>query len=208
MVGLIGKKEGMTQFFLDEGDLVPVTLIKVEKNVIVNKKLIDKDGYNALVVGSVDKKEKKVIKSYKGQFPENVLPKKYLKEFRIDNPKEYEIGNEIGLEILNGINYVDVTGVSKGKGFQGVIKRHGFSGGPSSHGSKFHRQNGSTGQSAYPSRGFKGVKRAGRMGNDKVTSQSLKVVAVDEEKNLVMIKGCIPGIRKGIVYLRKAIKKK
>ena len=207
MVGLIGKKNGMTRLFDDKGNAVPVTIIKVDKNIVINRKVIDRDGYNAIVIGSVDLKENKVKKPYKGQFEESVLPKKYLKEFRVNDPGKYNLGQEVGLEIFKDTDYIDVVGISKGKGFQGVIKRHGFSGGPASHGSKFKRQNGSTGQSAYPSRGFKGVKRAGRMGHDKITLQNLKIFEINNDKNILILRGSIPGVNKGIVYLNKALKK-
>lgn len=207
MIGLIGQKEGMTQYFSENGNLLPATVIKVEKNVVVNMRTAEKDGFNSLVIGAVELKEKKAIKPYRGQFKEGVLPKRYLKEFKVDNVDSYEIGQEIGFEIFEGVKYLDVIGKTKGKGFQGVMKRHGFSGGPKSHGSKFHRQNGSTGQSAYPSRGFKGVKRAGRMGNEKTTIQNLKIIEFNSENSYVIVKGCIPGKNKSIVYLKKAKKK-
>jgi large subunit ribosomal protein L3 len=207
MIGLIGKKQGMTQVFTDDGNVVPVTIIGIEENIVVGKKIIDKDGYNALVIGSFETNEKKLNKPVLGQFKEKTKLKRVLKEFRVDDPGQYEIGQEIGLEIFENIVFVDVTGTSKGKGFQGVMKRHGFGGGPKTHGSKFHRQNGSTGQSAYPSRGFKGVKRAGRMGNDKVTTQNLKICEVDKENKIVLIKGCVPGVNKGLVFIKKSKKK-
>jgi len=207
MIGIIGRKVGMTQIFNDEGNVIPATIINIEENIIVGKRNLDKDGYNALIIGAVDTKENKLNKPLKGQFGENIKYKRFLKEFIIDNPDEYEIGQEINLDIFDDKSYVDVSGVSKGKGFQGVVKRHGFSGGPKTHGSKFHRQNGSTGQSAYPSRGFKGVKRAGRMGNDNVTVQNLKVCEVNKENKIILLKGCIPGKNKGIVYITKAKKR-
>jgi len=207
MLGLVAKKAGMTQFFTEEGNLVPVTVLKVDKNIVINKRKIDKDGYNALILGIDDLKENKVNKPYLTQFKENVKPKRYLKEFIVENPDQYQIGQEIGLEIFNGIKYIDVIGQSKGKGYQGVMKRHGFSGGPSSHGSKMHRHNGSTGQNTFPGRVLKGVKRAGRMGNDQVTVMNLKVVEIDVEKNLLMVKGSIPGSKKSVLYIRKAVKK-
>jgi large subunit ribosomal protein L3 len=207
MIGLIAKKEGMTQYFSEDGSLIPVTLLSYEDNIVVNKKTVEKDGYNAIVVGVIDLKEKKLTKPYKGQFPEGIAPKKILKEYRIDNVDEFKIGQKVGFEILDDVVYLDVVGTSKGKGYQGVMKRHGFSGGRKTHGSKFHRQNGSTGQAAWPSRGFKGVKRAGRMGTDKVTVFNLKLIKKDENKNLLIVKGCVPGNDKGIVFIRKAIKK-
>ncbi|MBN2546171.1 MAG: 50S ribosomal protein L3 [Spirochaetes bacterium] len=207
MLGLVAKKAGMTQLFSEEGNLIPVTVIKVDKNIVINKRNKEKDGYNALILGVEDLKENKASKPYLAQFKDNVKPKRYLKEFSVENPDQYQIGQEIGLEIFNGIKYVDVIGQSKGKGYQGVMKRHGFGGGPSTHGSKMHRHNGSTGQNSYPSRVFKGLKRAGRMGNDRVTVLNLKVVDMDVEKNLIMVKGSIPGNKKNLLYIRKAVKK-
>lgn len=207
MLGLLGKKVGMTQLFLEEGDVVPVTLIKVDKNVVVNKKSVEKDGYNAIVLGVEDLKETKVSKPYKGQFKENLTVKRFLREVRVDNPDSFEIGQKIGIEFFNDIKFVDVVGKSKGKGYQGVIKRHGFSGGPATHGSKFHRQNGSTGQNTFPARSFKGLKRAGRMGFDRVTVQNLKLVSIDVENNLLAVRGAVPGTKKSLLFIRKAIKK-
>lgn len=207
MLGLIGEKIGMTQYFSENGDLLPVSVIKVEPNLVVKKRISDKDGYDALLLGIKDLKEKKINKPYRGQFSEKVVPKKILKEFRIKDAAPYEIGQEFTVKEVEGVDFVDITATSKGKGFQGVMKRHGFSGGPAGHGSKFHRQNGSTGQCSYPSRVFKGLKRAGRMGSDKVTIQNLKVVKVDIDNNLILVKGAIPGNNKGIVFIRKACKK-
>jgi large subunit ribosomal protein L3 len=208
MIGLIGRKIGMTQVYNEDGTVVPVTIINIDNNVVIGKRVSDKDGYNAIVVGSVDIKEKKINKPLKGQYKEGLNYKRYLKEFKVDNPAEFEIGQELSLDIMDDIKFVDVTGISKGKGFQGVMKRYGFSGGPKTHGSKFHRQNGSTGQSAFPSRGFKGIKRAGRMGTDNVTVQNLKVHEVNKEDKYVLIKGGIPGKNKSMVFLKKSIKKK
>ncbi len=207
MVGLIGKKIGMSHQFNEEGNLIPVTLLKIEKNTVINKRLIDKDGYNALVVGTGEISDKKTTKPYKGQFKDEITPKRYLKEFRINDPEKYEVGQEIGLEIFTDNDYVDVIGVSKGKGFQGVMKRHGFHGGRKTHGSKFHRHNGSTGQCAYPSRVFKGNKRAGRMGGERITAQNLKIFSIDNDESLLLVKGAVPGVNKGIVLINKAIKK-
>lgn len=208
MVGIIGEKIGMTQYFAENGDLYPVSAIKIEPNIVVRKRTIDKDGYNAIVLGIKDLKESKVKKPYKNSFTNEIAPKRFLKEFRVDNIDAYEVGQNITVKDLEDLKYLDVVGTSKGKGFQGVMKRHGFSGGPKTHGSKFHRQNGSTGQCSYPSRVFKGLKRAGRMGGEKVTTQSLKVVKIDVENNLVLVKGAVPGIKKGLLILKKACKKK
>lgn len=206
MIGLIGQKIGMTQVFLESGKTVPVSVVKIEKNVVVEKKNSQRDGYNALVLGVGDIAEKKISNIYKNKF-KNTTPKKLLKEFRTDKIDDYEIGHEFDVESLNEIQYVDVVGISKGKGTQGVMKRHGFHGGPSGHGSKFHRENGSTGQNTYPSHVFKGVKRAGRMGFEKVTVQSLKVIKIDKENQVVLIQGSVPGRNNCTVYVKKSCKR-
>ncbi len=209
MLGLIGTKVGMVHMFSDEGNIIPTTIIKVEDNIVLRKKTVEKDGYNALVIGSVDLKEKKINKSEKGFFAKNNVPfKRILKEFKIEDPAKFEIGQKISLDIFDDVKFLDISGISKGKGYQGVMKRHGFSGGPKTHGSKFHRQNGSTGQNTYPARVFKGLKRAGRMGADRVTVLNIKLANVDKENNLIMVAGAVPGKNKSIVYLNKAKKKK
>jgi large subunit ribosomal protein L3 len=206
MLGLLARKVGMTQVFDEAGNLVPVTVVRIDPNVVIAQKTGEKDGYNAVVLGVDDKKQKKVTKPYAGQFPEGVAPKKTLKEFR-DFEKEVAVGDVLGAGLFEGIRYVDVTGTSKGKGFQGVVKRWGFGGGRRSHGSKFHREPGSTGQSTYPGKTFKNVKLPGRMGRERVTTLSLKVVKVDTEKQLVMVCGSVPGVNKGLVILRAAVKR-
>ena len=207
MVGLIGKKIGMTEHFNEEGNVVPVTLVKIEKNIVVSKRTFEKDGYNAVVIGSVDLKESKAAKPVKGQFKNNIALKRYLKEFRVDDPSKFEIGSEVGFDALGNPEFIDVIGMSKGKGYQGVIKRHHFQGGPGGHGSKFHRHNGSTGQNTWPSHVFKGIKRAGRMGYDQVTTQNLKIFSYDNEENVLLVRGSIPGSNNGIVYINSAKKK-
>jgi large subunit ribosomal protein L3 len=206
MVGLIAKKVGMTQVFDDAGNLTPVSVIRVDPNIVIAHKTKEKDGYNAVVVGIDDQKESRVTKPYKGQFPENITPKKRIRELR-DFEKEVAVGDSLGVEVLDGIRYVDVSGVSKGKGFQGVVRRYGFGGGRKTHGSKFHREPGSTGQSTYPHKTFKNVKLPGRMGRENVTVLSLRVIKIDPEKQLVMVKGAVPGINKGLVFVRAAVKK-
>jgi large subunit ribosomal protein L3 len=206
MLGLLAKKVGMTQVFDDEGNLVPVTVMRVDPNIVIAQKTEEKDGYNAVVVGVDDKRKILVSKPYAGQFPENILPKKTLRELR-DFDKEVKPGDSLGAEVLEGIRYVDVSGVSKGKGFQGVVKRYGFGGGRKTHGSKFHREPGSTGQSTYPHRTFKNVKLPGRMGREKVTVLSLRLIKVDTEKQLLLVHGSVPGINKGLVLVRAAVKK-
>jgi len=207
MIGLIGRKVGMTEHFNEEGNVVPLTLIKIEKNIVINKRTVEKDGYNAVVLGSIDLSEKHTAKPVKGQFKNNLAIKRVLKEFRVDDPSKFEIGSEVGIDALGNAEYIDVIGMSKGKGYQGVIKRHHFAGGPGGHGSKFHRHNGSTGQNTWPSHVFKGVKRAGRMGFDQVTAQNLKIYGYDNEENVLMVRGAIPGSNNGIVYINSAKKK-
>lgn len=206
MIGLIGKKAGMTQVFDSEGVLTPVTVIKVEPNVVVANRTLDKDGYDAVVLGSVEMKSSHVTKPYAGQFKEDTTPKKHMMEIR-DFEKECNVGDSFGVELIENLVYVDVVGTSKGKGYQGVMKRHNFSGGRATHGSKFHRANGSTGMAAWPSKVIKGTKMAGRMGGEKKTVQNLEVVRVDAEKNIVLVKGAVPGTKNSIVLVRKAKKK-
>lgn len=206
MLGLMAKKVGMTQVFDDVGNLVPVTVMRVDPNIVIARKKEEEDGYNAVVLGVDDLKAAKVSKPYAGQFPENISPKRTVREFR-DFEKEVAPGDVLGVEIFDGIRYVDVSGISKGKGFQGVMKRHGFHGGRAAHGSKFHREPGSTGQSTSPHKSFKNVKLPGRMGREKVTTLSLRVVKVDTEKNLVMVRGAVPGINRSVVVIRAAVKR-
>jgi len=202
----MARKVGMTQVFDETGSLVPVTVVRIEPNVVIAQKTEEKDGYKAVILGIDEMKKNRVSKPYGGQFPENISPKKTVKEFR-DFEKEVAPGDKLGVEIFDGIRYVDVTGVSKGKGFQGVIRRWGFHGGRAAHGSKFHREPGSTGQSTYPHKSFKNVKLPGRMGREQVTVLSLRVVKVDADKQLVLIQGAVPGVNKGLVVVRAAVKK-
>ena len=206
MIGLMAKKVGMTQIFEPNGNLVPVTVIRVDPNIVVALKTQEKDGYAAAVLGVDEMKPIKINKPYKGQFPETITPKKHIKEFR-NFAKDCAVGDSLGVELLEGCRYVDVTGISKGKGFQGVMKRWGFAGGRRSHGSKFHREPGSTGQSTYPGRSFKNIKLPGRMGREQTTVLSLKVVKVDTEKRLIMVRGAVPGVNKGLVVVRAAVKR-
>jgi large subunit ribosomal protein L3 len=206
MIGLMAKKVGMTQVFDDVGNLVPVTVIRIEPNVVIAQKSVEKDGYAAVILGMEELKPSRAAKPYAGQFPEHITPKKRLKEFR-DFEKEVSVGDSLGVEVFEGCRYVDVTGISKGKGFQGVVKRWGFGGGRRTHGSKFHREPGSTGQSTYPHRTFKNVKLPGRMGRERVTTLSLKVVKIDAGKGLIMVRGAVPGVKKGLITVRAAVKK-
>jgi large subunit ribosomal protein L3 len=202
----MAKKVGMTQIFDDEGNLIPVTVLRIDPNIVIAQKTQDKDGYSAVVLGVDDLKQSRVSKPYAGQFSENITPKRRIKEFR-DFEKEAAVGDALGVELFQECRYVDVTGISKGKGFQGVVKRWGFGGGRKTHGSKFHREPGSTGQSTYPGRTFKNVKLPGRMGREQVTVLSLRVVKVDLDNRLIMVHGAVPGINKGLVVVRAAVKK-
>jgi large subunit ribosomal protein L3 len=206
MLGLYAKKVGMTQIFDDSGNLLPVTVMRFDPNIVIAKKTKEADGYAAVVVGIDDAKKNRVTKARAGQFPQDITTKKRIRELR-DFEKEVAVGDALGVEVLEGVRYVDVSGVSKGKGFQGVIKRWGFKGGPKQHGSKFHREPGSTGQNTYPARTFKNKKLPGRMGRESVTTLSLRVIKMDPEKQLLMVKGAIPGINKGLVFVRGAVKK-
>ncbi|MDR3302640.1 MAG: 50S ribosomal protein L3 [Spirochaetaceae bacterium] len=206
MWGLLAKKVGMTQVFNAEGNLIPVTVIRIDGNTVIAQKETEKDGYSALLLGVDDVKPSRVNKPDAGQYPEGIAPKKHIKEFR-DFSKECKVGDVIGVELFEGCRYIDVTGISKGKGFQGVVRRYKFGGGRATHGSKFHREPGSTGQSTYPHKTFKNVKLPGRMGREQITTLSLKVVQLDKEKNLLLVNGAVPGVNKGLVLVRPAVKK-
>ena len=206
--GLIGRKVGMTQIFSEKGESIPVTLIEAGPCVVLQKKTSDKEGYEAVQLGYEDIKEKKLTKSLKAKFSKvKIKSKRYIREFRVNNPDDYEVGQELNVDIFEEGSFIDVCGTSKGRGFAGVIKRWGFKGGPKSHGSRFHRAPGSVGSSASPSRVFKGQKLPGQMGNKRVTIQSLEIVQLDKDKNLLVVKGAIPGASRGIVIVEKAKKK-
>ena len=205
MLGLIGKKVGMTQVFDDKGRLTPVTVIKVEGNVVVAERTVEKNGYKAAILGSGEVKASRTTKPYAGQFKDG-NPKKTLMEFR-DYDKEVKVGDVLGVDLFNEVAFVDVTGTSKGKGYQGSIKRHGFGGGRATHGSKFHRDLGGTAMSSTPARTFKGKKMAGHMGNETITVMNLKVVRVDANLQVLMVKCAIPGPSQSTVVVKKAVKK-
>lgn len=193
-LGVIGKKVGMTQIFNEEGLAVPVTVIKVDPIVVTQVKTVETDGYNAIQVGTVAAKEKHLTKAQIGHFAKNKLENfRHLQEFRVDNPQDYAVGQQIELSVLSDVQKVDVTGTSIGKGFQGTVKRHNFSRGPMAHGSKNHREPGSIGAGTTPSRVIKGKRMAGNMGNERVTITKLKLVKVDSENSLILIKGSVPG---------------
>lgn len=206
MVGLIGRKVGMTQVFDEEGKLTPVTVIHCEPNVVVAQRTLEKEGYKALVVGADAVRPKLLTKPVLGQFPQGIEPRRVLVEFR-DFAREANVGDALGLELFEGLRFVDIFGVSKGKGFQGVMKRHNFGGGPASHGSKFHRVGASTGNRTTPGRTFKNVKMPGHMGSERVTVQNLRVVSIDAEKQILLVKGAVPGSRNSYVVVRDAKKK-
>ena len=206
MKGILGKKLGMTQIFTEEGIVVPVTVVEAGPNVVTQVKTVEKDGYNAIQVGFEDAKEKSLNKPQKGHLAAANVLKKYLKEFRIDAVEEFTVGQEIKADLFAAGEKIDVTGTSKGKGFQGPIKRHGQSRGPESHGSRYHRRPGSMGACSFPGRVFKNKKLAGHMGSVKVTVQNLEVVRVDADKNLILVKGAIPGPKGSMVTIKEAVK--
>lgn len=207
MIGLIGKKRGMTQIFDDMGELTPVTVIEVEPNVVIAQREESKDGYKAVVLGAVDQRPARVTKPVAGQFKDGLAPKKHIVEIR-DFDKECAVGDSFGVELFDEFRFVDVVGTSKGKGFQGVMKRHNFGGGRKTHGSKFHRAPGSTGMAAWPSKVIKGTKMPGRMGGERRTVQNLRIVRVDHDKNVLLVKGAVPGNRDSFVVVRMAKKRK
>ncbi len=178
--------------FDEAGVLVPVTVIKVEDHVVIGSRNKEKNGYDALVVGTRPAKKNRVKKPVAKQFPQGIEPLRIVREFR-DFERECKVGDKFGVEIFQDISFVDVVGVCKGKGYQGVIRRHGFKGGKSTHGSKTHREVGSTGQNSYPSHVFKGKKMPGHMGNNRVTTQNLRLVKVDPENKMLLVRGSVPG---------------
>jgi large subunit ribosomal protein L3 len=204
--GIIGKKLGMTQLFAEDGTVTPVTVIKAGPCIVVQKKTVNTDGYNAVQLGLVEEKPpRRINKPTEGHFKRaGVPPTRVLREVRIDGGDEVtSVGDKVLVDIFNENDLVDVIGKSKGRGFAGFMKRHGFSGGRASHGSMFHRAPGSIGQSAYPSRVFKGTRMAGHMGDERKTLKNLRVVAVDTEKNLLMIRGAVPGPNGAYVLIKK-----
>lgn len=206
MKGILGKKIGMTQVFTEEGLVIPVTVVEAGPVAVTQIKTLENDGYEAIQVGYVDAKEKALNKPQKGHLAKDGVLKRHLKEFRVDTVEGYEVGQEIKADLFTAGEKIDVTGISKGKGFQGPIKRHGQSRGPESHGSRYHRRPGSMGACSYPGRVFKNKKLAGHMGSVKITIQNLEVVRVDAEKNLLLIKGAIPGAKGSVVTVKAAIK--
>jgi len=208
MKAILGKKIGMTQVFKENGEVVPVTVVESDKMIVVQKKTVEKDGYDAIQVGFGDIKAKNVTKPLKGHFDKaNIGYRRFLREFKVANIDEYEVGKEIKVDIFQAGEKVDVVGTSKGKGFQGPIKRHGHGRGPMSHGSKFHRLRGSLGAMTGIGKVVKGLPAHGHMGNVRVTVQNLEIVRVDAAKNILLIKGAIPGPKKGLVTVKETVKR-
>ena len=204
---ILGKKIGMTQVFTEDGQLIPVSVIQAGPCQVVQKKTEEVDGYTAVQVGYEDKKERRANKPEKGHFQKaNVPVKKYLKEFKLDNAAELNVGDELTVEQFADGDVLDVTGTSKGHGFAGTIKRWGTHRGPMTHGSHYHRGPGSLGACSDPSRVFKGKKMPGHYGVVKVTIQNLDLVKIDKERNLLLVKGSIPGPKRGLVVVRNAVK--
>lgn len=206
--GILGRKIGMTQVFAENGDLIPVTVVEAAANVVLQKKTADTDGYEAIQIGFDDKREKLSNKPEKGHVAKaETAPKRFVKELRGVELDAYEVGQEVKVDIFGNGDIVDVTGTSKGKGFQGAIKRHGQSRGPMTHGSRYHRRPGSMGP-VDPNRVFKGKLLPGRMGGEQITVQNLEIVKVDAERNLLLIKGNVPGAKKSLVTVKSAVKSK
>ncbi len=204
---ILATKVGMTQIFDEKGQLVPVTVLQAGPCVVTQVKTVENDGYSAVQVGFVDKRAKLVNKPEKGHFDKaGVSYKRYVREFRLDNAETYSVKDEIKADVFAAGEKVDATAISKGKGFQGAIKRHGQSRGPMAHGSKYHRHAGSNGSATTPGRVFKGKHMPGHMGAVKVTIQNLEVVKVDAENNLLLVKGAVPGPKKSLVTLKYSVK--
>ena len=220
---ILATKVGMTQIFTEDGALVPVTVLQAGPCVVTQVKTAENDGYSAVQVGFVDKKErivnkdkngkKEIVhrhgvnKALKGHFDKaGVSCKRYVREFRLDNAEEYTLGSEIKADVFAAGDKIDASAISKGKGFQGAIKRHGQHRGPMAHGSKFHRHQGSNGSATTPGRVFKGKGMPGQMGNKKITTQNLEIVKVDVENNLILVKGAVPGPKKSLVTLKETVK--
>ena len=204
---ILATKVGMTQIFNEEGVLTPVTVLQAGPCVVTQVKTVENDGYKAVQVGFVDKREKLVNKPQKGHFDKaGVSYKRYVREFRLENAEEYSVKDEIKADIFAAGDKIDATAISKGKGFQGAIKRLGQSRGPMAHGSKFHRHQGSNGSATTPGRVFKGKGMPGHMGHEQVTIQNLEIVKVDAENNLILVKGAVPGPKKALVTIKETVK--
>ena len=207
--GLIGKKIGMTQIFNEEGKVIPVTVIEAGPCVVSQVKTEETDGYNSIQLGFGAIKESKVNKPERGHFTKaNIAPARYLREFRVDSIEDVKVGDELKADIFMAGDKIDIQGTSKGKGFQGVIKRHGQHRGPMGHGSMYHRRPGSMGSTSTPGRVFKGKKLPGHMGSETVTIQNLEVIKVDLDKNIILVKGSVPGAKGSILKIKSSVKAK
>lgn len=205
--GIIGKKIGMTQIFDEKGNVVPVTVIEATPNVVAQVKTVETDGYNSIQLGYGEVKDKHINKPEKGHFTKaGLAAKKHLREFRVEDVENYKVGDEVKADIFETGEKIDVQGTTKGKGFQGVIKRHGQHRGPMGHGSMYHRRPGSMGSTSTPGRVFKGKKLPGHMGRVTVTIQNLDVVRVDMDKNVILVKGSVPGAKGAILKIKSAVK--
>ena len=205
--GIIGKKIGMTQIFDEKGNVIPVTVIETAGNIVAQVKTVETDGYNAIQLGYGEVKDKNINKPEAGHFAKAKIPnKKHLREFRMDSVENYKVGDEVKADIFAAGEKIDVQGTSKGKGFQGVIKRHGQHRGPMGHGSMYHRRPGSMGSTSTPGRVFKGKKLPGHMGKTTVTIQNLDVVRVDMDKNVILVKGSVPGPKGAILKVKSTVK--
>lgn len=205
--GILGRKVGMTQYFTENGELVPVTVIEATPNVVLQVKTVETDGYEAVQLGYQDKREVLANQPEKGHVAKaNATPKRFIREFSNVELSEYTVGQEVKVDTFSAGDIVDVTGTSKGKGFQGAIKRHNQSRGPMAHGSRYHRRPGSMGMASDASKVFKGKNLPGQMGGHQVTIQNLEIVAVNADKNVILIKGNVPGPNKSLVQIKSAIK--
>ncbi len=205
MEGILGRKVGMTQIYVEDGTAIPVTVIKAGPCLVVQRKTKDTDGYEAVQIGLVEEKPVKVNQPLGGHFKKaGVAPVREVQEFRLADGEDVNPGDEVRASIFEEKQWVDIVGTSKGKGFQGVMKRHNFAGGRSSHGSMFHRAPGSIGSSAYPSRVFKGMRGTGRMGGERVTVKNLQIVKIDADQNLIYVRGAVPGPKTAYLAIRRA----
>ncbi|MBC7247040.1 MAG: 50S ribosomal protein L3 [Actinobacteria bacterium] len=207
MKGIIGKKLGMTQIFTEDGKIVPVTVVEAGPCTVTQVKTVEKEGYDAVQLGFGAARERKVNKPLLGHFKgKGLQPLRHLAEIRVDDPGAYQVGQEVTVGMFSRGERVDVTGRSKGKGYAGVVKRHGFGGGPGSHGAHFHRAPGSIGACATPSRVFRGSRMPGRMGGERVTALNLEIVDVKPERNVLLLKGSVPGPNGGLLVIRESVK--
>ncbi|QOV19763.1 50S ribosomal protein L3 [Blautia liquoris] len=204
---ILATKVGMTQIFNEDGTVIPVTVLQAGPCAVTQIKTQDNDGYSAVQVGFTEKREKLINKPIKGQFDKaRVSYRRFLKEFRLDDAEDYKLGQEIKADIFETGDKVDATAVSKGKGFQGAIKRHNQSRGPMAHGSKYHRHAGSNGSASDPSKVFKGKKMPGHMGGKQITVQNLEIIRIDSDNNLLLVKGSVPGPKKALVTIKETVK--